>query len=113
MFASNLAWLPADLRARIEGRRFHHAATHPSDGSVTPGFEHIADIRTVPGADHPIIRTHPDTGRQALYLGRRPLSSIVCTALDESQEFLNRLWDHVQQDKFVYRHDRRVGDLVV
>ena len=107
-----LETLPDDLSARIEGRTLHHAATHRSDGRVTPGFEDVADIRTVPGADHPIIRTHPDTGRKALYLGRRPYSSIVGMALDESEEILNSLWDHVQQEKFVYRHDWRVGDLV-
>ena len=111
MYAA-LETLPADLRQQIEGRQILHPATHRSDGTVFKGFENVTDFSSVPGTKHPIVRTHPDTGRKALYLGRRPYASVVGLPQAESEYLLDSLWAHTTQDKFVYRHDWKVGDLV-
>ena len=63
--------LPDELRRHVEGRRCRHDATYNSAGELRRGFSEVTDPRTAPGADHPIIRTHPVTGRRALFLGRR------------------------------------------
>lgn len=108
-----LETMPADLRRRIEGRQIHHPATHSSNEQPRKGFENFTDIANAPGTDHPIIRVHPDTGRQALYLGRRLNATVVGLPLDESDDLLNALWSHATQERFVYRHEWKVGDLVV
>jgi taurine dioxygenase len=112
MYAA-LETLPADLRRQIEGRQILHPATHRSDGTLFKGYENVTDLSQVPGAKHPIIRTHPETGRKALYLGRRPHASVVGLPKAESEYLLDSLWAHTTQDRFVYRHDWKVGDLVV
>lgn len=112
MYAA-LETLPGDLRKAIEGRSILHPATHRSDGTPYHGFENITDVTKLPGATHPVVRTHPETGRKALYLGRRLNAHIRGLPLADSDALLDALWEHATQDRFVYRHDWRVGDLVV
>ena len=105
--------LPADLSRRIAGLRILHPATHRSTQQPQPGFENVTNLSQVPGARHPIVRTHPDTGRPSLYLGRRLNASVVGLPAQESEALLDALWAHAVQDRFVYRHDWQVGDLVM
>ena len=56
---------------------------------------------------------HPETGRNALLLGRRRNSSIVGLRVDESEALLDLLWRHATQPGFRYVHQWRVGDLVI
>ena len=60
--------LPAGLKARIAGLEVKHQASHSSTGQRRPGFLHLEsdDPRELPGALHPIVRTHPETGKNAL-----------------------------------------------
>ena len=105
--------LPKDLRRAIEGKTLLHPATHSTSGKPKPGFEYVSDITTAPGARHPLIRTHPHTRRQALYLGRRINSYVIGMDLAASEALLDALWAHMDQDRFTYRHRWRLGDLVV
>lgn len=107
--------LPADLRQRIEGRSLKHSAVHSSDGSVRRGKMEPAsnDVRDYPGAVHPVVRTHPQTGRKALFLGRRPHAYITGLAVADSEDLLDRLWAHTLNPDFVWMHQWRVGDLII
>ena len=104
--------LPDDLKERIAGLQAIHAATHSSGGKAHQGFENVADPSKVPGAHQPLVRTHPETGRKALFLGRRINAYVLGLSVEDSEALLDQLWDHATQDKFTWRQDWRVGDLI-
>src|ERR1044071_3787001 len=104
--------LPADIKRRIDGMTAIHAATHNSGGRAHKGFETVEDVSQVPGAKHPLVRTHPETGRKCLYLGRRINAYIVGLPVEESEALLDFLWEHTKQDRFTWKQEWRGGDLV-
>jgi taurine dioxygenase len=104
--------LPADVKKRIEGMTAIHAATHNSGGRAHKGFEQVEDVSKVPGARQPVVRTHPETGRKCLFLGRRINAYVIGLPVRESEALLDFLWEHTCQEKFTWRQDWRVGDLV-
>ena len=104
--------LPADVKQRIAGLKARHAATHNSGGRAHKGFETVADVTQVPGARHPLVRTHPETGRKCLYLGRRINAYVLDLPVDESEALLDFLWEHTSQERFTWKQEWRVGDLV-
>ena len=112
MYAA-LETLPGDLRKRIEDRTLKHDMTYNSAGDLREGFQPVSDVRDAPGPSHPIVRTHPETGHDALYLGRRPNAYINGLAVEESEEVLDALWRHATQPRFTWRHEWRVGDIVI
>jgi len=62
---------------------------------------------------HPVVRTHPDTGRKALYVNKGFTRFIVGMHEAESREMLDFLFTHAINDDFIYRHKWRRHDLVV
>ncbi|MBC8452207.1 MAG: TauD/TfdA family dioxygenase [Rhodospirillaceae bacterium] len=62
---------------------------------------------------HPLIRTHPDTGKKAIYVHPGKLERIVGREPDESQELINGLLDRVITPANSYRHQWRPGDLLL
>jgi taurine dioxygenase len=107
--------LPADLKARIAGLKVKHQASHTSTGQRRPGYLDLAsdDPRELPGALHPIVRTHPETGRKGLYLGRRFGAYIPPLPLAESEALLDALWHHATRTHLTWTQRWRVGDLIV
>ena len=59
------------------------------------------------------MRSHPESGRKALYLGRRLNGYIMGLPVDESEALLDQLWAHTMQPEFMYEHVWRVGDVVM
>ena len=105
--------LPSDLRRRIEGRRSIHDFAYTAMGEIRAGFEPVTDKSKGPGAHHPIVRTHGETGRKALFLGRRGYGYVLGLPVDESDRLLDELWAHMTRSEFVWEHDWRVGDVVM
>jgi len=97
--------LPEDVAARIAGRRIRHDARFNSAG-------YLREVR-VPDTLHPIVRRHPETLRNALYLGRRAHARIEDMAVDESDALLDTLWAHATSDAFTWHHQWRAGDLLI
>jgi taurine dioxygenase len=108
-----LETLPADLRARIEGRTAKHDATVDSAGRLRSGAQEVDDPAQGPGAHHPLIVTHPDTHRDALYLGRRKNAHIGDLPRAESEALLDALWAHATEERFAWHHHWRLGDLIL
>jgi alpha-ketoglutarate-dependent taurine dioxygenase len=97
--------LAAETQREIAGRRVVFrwgAGSHPP-------IAHHSDQGEV---DHPLVRTHPDTGDKALYIGNHA-SHILGLPLAEGRALLDDLLTHATQRQFVYAHRWRVGDLVI
>ena len=104
------------MRDAIKGRKSIQDASRNSADVLRPGVKLPTRPSEVPGPHHPLVRAHPETGKPALYLGRRrtyPSQYIVGLPEDESETLLDRLWAHATQDKFKWTHTWRVGDLLV
>jgi taurine dioxygenase len=105
--------MPDGLRQQVEGRLCRHDSTYNSAGELRRGFSEITDPRKAPGADHPIIRTHPVTGRRALFLGRRRNAYILGLELEDSDRLLDALWAHAARPELTWYQQWRIGDLVL
>jgi taurine dioxygenase len=105
--------LPTALRRRVEHLRIKHDGTYNSGGYLRQGVTATDDPRTSPGAVHPLVCTHPDTGRRMLYLGRRRNAYLMGLELAESEALLDELWNFVARPEFAWEHTWRVGDLVM
>ena len=105
--------LPPDLAARIAGRKAVHDNSYTAAGSLRKGKKEVTDVRQTAGAHHPLVRTHPVTGRKALYLGRRRNAWIVGMPVAESEELLDRLWAHATTGVSVWTQEWQVGDIVM
>jgi taurine dioxygenase len=62
---------------------------------------------------HPLVCTHPDTGRRMLYLGRRRNAYLAGLELADSEALLDELWDFVARPEFAWEHVWQLGDLVL
>lgn len=105
--------LPPVLKRRVESLQCKHDATRNSAGGIRRGMTATNDPRISPGAVHPMVRTHPVTGRNALYLGRRHNAYIVGLLLEESEALLNEIWAHATQPQFSWHHSWRAGDVLM
>jgi taurine dioxygenase len=68
---------------------------------------------SAPHAAHPIVRTHPTTGRKALFVCRLMTGYIENMAHDESDALLEELFEQVERPDIVYAHRWRAGDLLL
>jgi taurine dioxygenase len=105
--------LPAELQQRLDGMMLIHDESYNSAGQLRKGFTEVKDPRVAPGAQHKIFRTHPLTGRKALYLGRRRNAYIIGLPLEESERLLDQLWAHASRPEFVWGHEWRAGDTLI
>lgn len=107
--------LPAELKVRIEGLRLRHQLSHDAGGRVRPGYEKYATspVSELPGPDHPIVRTHPETGRRGLYLGRRFGGWIVGLPIEESEALLNELWRQATRPEITWHQEWQPGDMLI
>jgi taurine dioxygenase len=101
--------LPEPIKKRIEGRKalnaydYQAAATHRG-----------ARLREgIPTCWHPAVRTHPATGKKALYVNRLMTIAIEGLPEEESDRLLGLLFDHQEQPQFVYEHVWRPHDLLL
>lgn len=119
LFANqHLAWdeLPADLRRAVQGRRAEHSylkqyAELQRRNPWRPNLS-AQQVRAVPPVAHPIVRTHPDTGRPALFVSEHFTTRVLGLPDDESKALLDALFAHSTQSRYVYRHRWQPGDLV-
>ena len=76
-------------------------------------LQRVDDPREVPGAVHPVVRTHPETGRKCLFLGRRRNAYLMGLSLDESEALLDALWQAAVDEDLVWSQEWQVGDMLM
>jgi alpha-ketoglutarate-dependent taurine dioxygenase len=105
------AALPAATQQQIAGMRAVHSweASRINCGG-RPATEE--QKRERPPVDHPLVRTHPDTGAKVLYLGNHA-SHVLGLPEAEGRALLVQLREHATQAAFVYTHRWQAGDLVL
>src|SRR6266436_6130130 len=81
--------LPADLKKAAEGKTAVHDASRNSAGFLRKGYKEVTDVRATVGARHPLVRSDPKSGRQALFLGRRPNGYVIGLNLADSEALLD------------------------
>ncbi len=99
-------------KARIQGLR----AVHNLDFSRTRrhGIDLMTEAQKLakPPVDQPIVRTHPDTGRQCLYLGDHA-EYVLGMDYDAGRKLIEELNALAIHPDLVYEHHWRVGELIV
>lgn len=105
--------LPDDLRATVDTLQAVHAYTEsrmpPSVAErIAAGEDDASD-----GVVHPLIRTHPDSGRRTIYLNPLRVRRFRGMTPETCAEVIERLVRHSTQPEFVYTHRWRAGDMVI
>ncbi|MDY1015925.1 TauD/TfdA family dioxygenase [Pseudomonas coleopterorum] len=112
------AWdtLPSALREAVEGKQAVHSYTaRYSEGKNAANWrptltaEQLAQVVTV---THPVVRTHPENGRKALFVSEGFTTHIVGLPEDESRDLLQQLYAHSVREDNVYRHQWQAHDMV-
>ncbi len=104
--------LPEKTKTRIDGLKVVHTFASSRAGGRLPNRTE-EEKRETPDVIHPLVRTHPDTGRKALYLNPNRIECILGMARAESDALLDQLIAHATQPEFEYRHAWRPGDVVI
>jgi taurine dioxygenase len=105
--------LPTHLKNEIRGLKAIHDATYNSAGMIRKGMKDVQDPREAPGAHHPLISRHPESGLPCLFLGRRRNSYILGLDLDASNQLLDELWAHIDNPEFTFTQVWQLYDLIL
>ena len=70
------------------------------------------EVADAPPVDHPLIRTHPETGEKSIYIGNHA-SHILDLDVEEGEALLMELEQHATQDRFIYRHIWQDNDVLM
>lgn len=108
--------LPQEIKRSIEGRRAAHSYTHryyhfKAQANWRPDLS-SEQVEQVPEVVHPVVRTHPETGRKALFVNEGFTSRILSLPEDESRDLLKLLFEHSTRPENIYHHRWRDHDLV-
>jgi taurine dioxygenase len=109
--------LPDEMKGKLQGLQAVHNISQRYAGDRMKGStrKKLTDEQKAQNPDriHPVIRTHPHTGRKCIYVDETYTTGIVRLPDDEARALLDQLRDHCIQPAFYYRHHWRAGDLLV
>ena len=106
--------LPDQTKTMIDGKKAEYLSGSARNFYSTDERPALTpeQLAKVPPAHHPIVRTHPETGRKALYANKAHTVRILDMDEAESEALLAEVTQHSVQPEFVYRHKWRLHDLV-
>ena len=103
---------PDERKPDLEGLK----AVHGYDTTRAPGRPKIRtqeEIDETPDVEHPLVRTHEDTGRKSFYFNANRTDRIVGWGRDESDALLDEIYTQITAPKYQYHHEWQVGDLLL
>jgi len=119
LFANmHLAWdtLPDALKRQVSGLRAEHSylAKYEELRQRSPWRPKLSDeqVAQVKPVEQPVVRTHPETGRKALFVSEHFTTRIVGLPDDESRDLLAQLFAHSVKPEHLYRHQWQPHDMV-
>src|SRR3954469_5503062 len=92
--------LPSTLKTQVDGRKALNAYLYDSTTRENNGQK--LDLSLHPHYLQPIVRTHPETGRKALYVNRLMTLSVEDSDETDSNALLDQIFAHIEQDRFIY-----------
>ncbi len=120
-----LETLPAETVTRLRELRAHHdvrRAVPDEDLALMEESVRRKQARNrrtgkthtpIPSSDYPVIRRHPDSGREMLYVSPGMTTGLVGLEPSESEALLAELHAHQTREELIYVHQWKVGDLVL
>lgn len=105
--------LPEAVRVRIATLRARHRLHKGVSGTPGPASLRPKDVEEHPGSVHPVVRTHPDTGRRSVFVNPVHTERIEGLGETESRDLLAMLYAHCTQPAFVHSHRWHRGDVVM
>lgn len=108
--------LDANVKAQISALEVAHkygrGKLRPDEQSANPLATDAQDSR-VPPIYHPMVMTHPVSGKRALYALGHGAHGIKGMADDEAMALIEQLQRHVLQEQYIYRHRYEVGEVAI
>jgi len=100
--------LPDDIKEALRGRMALNAFNYGSRFKGDP-----EGLATRKQAIHPALYSHEESGRKAVYVDRLMTHSLIGLPKAESDALLERIFDHIEKEEFIYEHKWRKGDLLM
>ena len=104
--------LPAETQRRLAPLRVVHKYDSSRKGTRVAALR-PEEAKEVPDVVHPLVRTHPETGRKALYMNPNRMEAVASAERGASDALLDALIRHATQQKYQYRHKWRRGDILI
>jgi taurine dioxygenase len=105
--------LPAETKGRIDGLKAVHVYLSKYSPRPLGLLTDESRQKLPPPGIHPLVRTHPENGRKALFLNPVRIESILGMEDDDALQLVGDLMAHATQKKYEYRHQWRHGDWVL
>jgi len=106
--------LPDARKKELNRLVLHHSYKHLMENRVHNGMKLSKELQDEnPDVFHPLIRTHPMDGRQALWISSGTVKDIVGMPNDEAMALVDELVEWATQEQFVFRHKWQVGDVLI
>jgi taurine dioxygenase len=101
--------LPDDVKRQLAGRK----ALHVHEYKRAERVDTSADVSDAPHWYHPVVISHPDTGRKTLFVDRLMTFRIEDMPHAESERLLQMLFDHSEKPEFIYEHEWQLKDFIM
>jgi taurine dioxygenase len=107
------AWeaLPEPRRRQVRGLKIQHSFEHLAEKRGRPKTHDHGD-KIPPSVDHPMVRKLPEDGRESLWISHGTARCVVDMPNPDGLDLIQDLTDFATQDRFVYRHKWRSGDVL-